>query len=124
MAYNWQKIKEDSLELIEEHRIPFIEHLISYLPCSKDAFYANKLHESDEIKKAIDLQKTKIKSKLLFRMSESDNATAQIAAYKLLSNSFELKKLTGQFVDHTSKGNQIQGFNIAPPDDSTDKPDN
>jgi len=105
-----------ALEAIEEHKPPFISHLLAYLPCSKTAFYELGLNETDSIKDALNRVKVDFKTKILANMMESESATAMIASYKLLSDDIELKKLNGQNVDITSKGDKITGFEIVAPE--------
>jgi len=107
MAYKTEELVETSLKAIEEYKLPFIEHLIAYLPCDKTTFYNHNLHENNAIKEAIEKQKVAKKTKLLNKWLEGDNATTQVACYKLLSNDTEFAKLSGQQVDHTSKGKEI-----------------
>jgi hypothetical protein len=104
MAYNTEDLEKQALKAIKEHKVPFIEHLVSYLPCDKTTFYAHNLHESNVIKEAIEKQKVDKKSIIMNKWLNGDNATAQIAAYKLLSNDSEFCKLSGQQIDHKNNG--------------------
>jgi hypothetical protein len=103
MSYSKEELERLSLEAIEEHNPPFINHLISHLPCSSSTFYDLGLEKSEAIKDAINKVKTGKKTKLLDKMSDSDSASAQIAAYKLLSDDNEFSKLSGQQLNQTIK---------------------
>lgn len=120
MPYTTEELEEIALKAIEEHKTPFHSHLISHMPISMATFYNHKLEELESIKTALNKVRTEKKTKILDKMSSSDSASAQIAAYKLLSDDHEFSKLSGQQIDHTSKGEKVQGFNIVPPDDNTD----
>ena len=117
MAYNTKDLEAQALSLIKNEKLAFIEHVVAYLPCDKSTFYAHGLHESNVLKEALDFQKIEKKRELQNKWMESDNATTQIALYKLLSNKEEFSKLCGQQVDHTSKGNSVTGFEIVAPDE-------
>ena len=107
MAHNKQELEKQSLELIQKLEIPFISHLVTHLPCSGATFYNLELEKLDTIKDAINKVKVSKKTQLLEKMSNSDVAAAQIAAYKLFSDDTEFSKLTGAQVDHTSKGKSV-----------------
>ena len=53
MAYDTKELEKKALTAINKHKLMFIEHIVAFLPCSKETFYVHKLHESDAIKKAI-----------------------------------------------------------------------
>lgn len=123
MAYNKDELEQLALQAIEEHNTPFISHLVARLPCSSSTFYDLGLEKSESIKDALNKVRVGFKSTLLTNMMASESAAAMIASYKLLSDNVELKALNGQNVDITSKGDKIQGFEIADPNDSEDKTD-
>ncbi len=107
MGYNTKELEKLALEAIEEHEIPFINHLVAYMPCSRQTFYDHGLDKIDTIVDSLSKQKITKKTKLLNKMLDSDNATCYTTAYKLLSDDKEFSKLSGQQVDHTSKGDKI-----------------
>ena len=117
MAYDTQDLEAQALSLIENEELAFIEHVVAHLPCDKSTFYAHGLHESNVLKEALEFQKISKKQELQRKWMDSDNATTQIALYKLLSNKDEFSKLCGQQVDHTSKGQAVTGFEIVAPDE-------
>ena len=72
MAYDKVKILEKTFDVIEKHKLFFIEDVVAYLPCTKTTFYEFFPIDSDEmntIKGMIEENKVKIKvtirSKLL-----------------------------------------------------------
>ena len=52
--YKTEDLVKKTLAAVKKHKLMFIEHIIAYLPCSKETFYNHKLHELDAIKKAIE----------------------------------------------------------------------
>lgn len=110
MAYNKEELEKLALKAIEDHKPPFISHLVAYLPCSSSTFYDLGLEKSELIKDAINKVKVSLKTKLLKDMLSSDSASAQIASYKLLSDDNEFHKLSGQQIDHRSNGNELKSL--------------
>jgi hypothetical protein len=66
---------------------------------SQTTGYKYGLDDLEEIKKAIDQQKTSLKKKMRRNWRNSDNATLQIAEFKLLSSDDELARLNTQKVN-------------------------
>lgn len=112
MAYDKEELEKKALIAIKKHKLVFLEEVISYLPCSKSTFYDLRLHESDLIKEEIQLIKVGLKIKMRKKWTDSENASLQIANYKLLASDEELTRLTSNKHDHTTKGDKIKG--IAP----------
>jgi hypothetical protein len=96
--YKTEELIEKSLKAIEQYGVHFIEDVIVHLPCSRATFYNHGLDKLDAIKDAIDVNKIKLKTNLRKKWYESDNATTQIALYKLIANPNELKALTNQTI--------------------------
>lgn len=99
MAYKKEELEKKCLAVIKEHKLVFLEEVISYLPCSKSTFYDLRLHESDLIKKEIQEIKVSLKTKMRRKWMNSENASLQIANYKLLASDEELARLTSSKVD-------------------------
>ena len=59
------------------------------------------------IKAAIATNRATAKNYMLNKWVASDNATLQISAMRLLSDSEEHQKLNQSYVDHTTKGEKI-----------------
>jgi len=109
--YNKTKIYEQALLIIEEEKLVFSHEVITILPISHDTFYRWWPVGSDkyeQLKEALEANRVSIKNKVRRKWEDSDNATAQIALYKLLGTPEERAVLSGQVVDITSKGQQIQ----------------
>lgn len=96
--------------LKSQNDIYTIEDLCPEIPLSKTWFYRKKLHEVDDIKEVLMENKRRIKRSLRTKWFQSDNATVQIALYRLLSTEKEMVKLTQNRTDITSKGEKIDKF--------------
>jgi len=103
MALKTEKMIKDCLKAIEKHNLLFIEDIISYVPFSKNTFYTHKLHENDDIKKALDFHRVSMKVGLRKKWYASDNPTVQIALYKLIATESEYERLSGSKEDDRGK---------------------
>lgn len=119
MAYNKDELEEQALKIIKDKGVPFVSHLVTYLPCSEATFYNLELDKLESIKGAINKERVNKKAKMLSWMATSENATATIACYKLMSDPTELALLNSQQIDHTSKGVKITGFSIVEPSEDS-----
>lgn len=107
MAYNKADLERQALEAIKENNLMFVTDVPTYLPCSVATFYNKKLEELESIKDALERNRSKTKNGLRAKWYKNDNATTQIALYKLLANEDELRKLNSQYMDHTTGGEKI-----------------
>lgn len=98
MAYDTKELTEKALAAIKENNLVFIEDVVAFLPCVKKTFYEHKLHESHDIKSALESNKVQMKVRLRQTWLMGDNATAQIALYKIIGDETELRRLTGQTI--------------------------
>lgn len=112
MAYDKKKLEAKAVDVIKKEKLLFVSHVIPYLECAESTFYDKDLEKSELIKGAIAENRVHAKKKMLNKWVDSDNPTLQIAGYKLISSDEEHEKLTGQRVDHTSKGESIKDINI------------
>lgn len=102
------KYEKDIIKCIKDNNIFQICDIFAFYPGLKSAqFYNLKLEKSEDIKKALDDNKVLIKASLKNKWYKSDNATLQLALFKLLSTDEELQKLAMQYIDHRSKGERI-----------------
>ena len=99
MTYSFKVLENKSLKLIREKKLTFIEDLVCYLPCSKTTFYAKNLNDSDILKDAILINKQIIKQALRLKWLKSENATTEIALYKLLGTEEERKVLNNNKIE-------------------------
>lgn len=100
------------LKVIKEKKIKFFEHAFAYLPFAKRTAENHDLHKMHTIKDAINENKVSAKDYMLSKWVESDNATLNISAYRLLSDSEEHQKLNQSYVDHTTKGKEINEIKV------------
>ena len=69
------------------------------------------------IKDALKKNRISTKKELRNKWREGENATTQVALYKLLADKDEFQRLASSHIDHTSKGQSVTGFEIAPPNE-------
>lgn len=118
--YNTTEIFEQSKKLIVKHKLLFIQDVVDFLPITRQTFYRYfplESEEMQEIKKLIDENKISIKSNLRAKWYNSDNATLQLALYRLTANEDEHRMLNQRYIDHTSGGEKITTINIIEPKD-------
>lgn len=70
---------------------------------SRATFYNHGLDKLDTIKDALEQNRINVKKGLRKKWYESDNATTQIALYRLTSTDEELSKLNSQKVEHSGE---------------------
>lgn len=98
--FDKKEIYEESIRLIKERDFYFIEDIVPFLPCSKATFYEYFPAGSDELDNIkVELNKKKIatKEKIRRKWAENDNATTQIALYKLTCTTEERKRLATNY---------------------------
>lgn len=116
--YDKEKLLNQAKKAIKEERLIFIDEVVAYLPCSLDTFYKYfpvGSEESEELKQLINNNKIEIKKGLRKKWYEGDNATTQLALYRLTSTQEEHHKLNQNYTDHTSNGetiNQVKDINL------------
>ena len=103
VAYNTNKLRKKALEAIKANGLVFVYEVFSFIGISKQTFYDHHLDESDEINTALAVNRNKIKASLRSKWYNSDNATTQIALYRLIANDEEFTRLTAQKVEHSGE---------------------
>ena len=119
MAYNTKELERQALEAINKYKLIWIEEVLSYLPCSKQTFYDHGLDKFDTIKTAITKNRTDLKVGLRKKWYDSDNATTQIALYKLIGTEDESDRIKSQKnkTEHTGTAFEKVTINIITPDE-------
>ena len=110
MAYDKEELEKQAIKAIKEHNLIFLEDVVCYLPCCRKTFFDHELHELHSIKEAIADNKVRIKQGLRHKWYDGENATTQLALYKLAASQEELDRLTTNKTDHTSKGEKIESI--------------
>jgi len=94
MAYTKQYLIDKCVKILEEDsNTAFVGDLIIQLPISKQTFYNHELDKVDSIKEGLAKNKTALKKLMRAKWLVSDNATLQVALYKLLADEDEYAKL-------------------------------
>ena len=104
MAYNTQDLEKEALEAIQENELVFFDEIANYVEPVIRTLYDHNLHEMQSIKNALKKNKLSVKKQLRDKWKKGDNATTQVALYKLLSDEYEFGKLSGQEVNHKNNG--------------------
>lgn len=110
MKYDKSKMFAQALKVIEENNLFFIEDIVAFLPMSKATFYDYFKLDSDElnaIKEKLEINKVKTKSSIRAKLYKSQKASELLALYRLIATPEEHRLLNQSYVDHTSKGQQI-----------------
>jgi hypothetical protein len=109
MAYDKGDIEDKALKVIQENKLVYFDELCLYLQPSRATLYNMGIDKLDSIKEAIGKNRVERKKKMRNKWEESDNATLQIAAYKLIAEDDEIAKITMSRVESTGKdGGAIQ----------------
>lgn len=101
------KYEKELLEVIKDKKIAFFDHCFGYTSFCAATAYNHQLEKLETIKNAIKENRVKAKNYMLNKWIASDNPTLQVAAMRLLSDSEEHKKLNQSYIDHTSKGKEV-----------------
>ena len=113
-AYSKQTLGRLSVIAAIKHGCTSIAEIVSLIPVGKSTFYNHKLEALDDIKDAVESNKIVTKISLRQRWLESDNATTQIALYKLVADDNERRKLSMNHHDHTTRGEAIEQSPLVP----------
>lgn len=101
MAYDTEDLKAKALSAITENDLCFTDDVIGFLPCAKQTFYDHGLDQSDELKDALEQNRVNAKRRARNKWAESENATLQIAHYRLISDEEDRRKLSQQYNQHS-----------------------
>jgi hypothetical protein len=98
MAYVKEDIVNMALEAIDKEDCVNIEEVISCLPIATSTFYAWELEKSESIRTAINQKKVALKKAMRKKWRGSDNATLQIAEFRLMATDEEREAISVQTV--------------------------
>ncbi len=111
IMYNKQKIFEQAKEAITKNNLFFIEDIVAFLPIAKKTYYEYfplESNESNELRDLIDTNKIKTKSAIRAKLFKGEKAAELLSLYRLICTNEERQMLNQQYIDHTSKGEQIK----------------
>ena len=117
-AYTTAELFEKAKEIIPRHKLIFVEDVCAYLGISKTTFYKHievGTDELNELRELLNKNCIDIKVGLRKKWFDSDNATLQMALYKLTSTDVEHRKLQQNYTEHevSSTGININFVNHA-----------
>ena len=110
-AYTTAELFEKAKEVIPKYKLIFIEDVCAYMGINKTTFYRHlpvDSNEFNELRDLLDKNCIDIKVGLRKKWFDSDNATLQMALYKLTSTDIEHRKLQQNYSDVTTKGERIE----------------
>ena len=116
MAYDKNKIFEQAKELIEKHKLFFVEDIVSLLPVARSTFweyFPDKSDEMDSIKEMLDKNRVEIKSSMRSKWYKSDAPALQIALMKIISTNEEAHRLNGSKQEIESKVTQTTKIDLS-----------
>lgn len=123
MAYNKNKIFEQSKSVIKKHRLFFIEDIVAYLPIAKKTFYEYfpvESNECNELKELLETNKINVKVAIRKKLQAGYKAAELIALYKLICTDEERRSLSMQEIKHTGELN-ITGIEYIVPNENKNK---
>jgi len=116
MAYETTELNEKAKAAITKHNLLFVEDVCSYIGIVKSTYYEHFPIDSNDSNELSDLlEKNKINLKIGMRKNwyeQKQNATLQMALYKLCSTDTEHKKLQQNYTDLTTNN---ESLNVAQP---------
>jgi 23S rRNA G2069 N7-methylase RlmK/C1962 C5-methylase RlmI len=112
MAYDRTEIEAQAVKAIEEHKLTFFDEISLYVEPTRATLYEWGFDKLDTIKEAIAKNRIQKKKKMRNKWEDSENATLQIAAYKLIAEDEEIAKITMNKMELSGdKGGPIQTEN-------------
>jgi ACT domain-containing protein len=109
-------------EVIEKHKLFFIEDVCAFIGISKDTFYRwwpGHSPQYKEIAEMLERNKIETKASIRLKLYQSKKAGELLALYKLIATDEERRMLSMNYHDHTSRGEKI-----STPVDLSKLPDN
>lgn len=99
MAKKREQYEKEITECIKKNRLVFVAHIFGYYTDLKmSQFYNLKLEQSEMIKNAIAENRSKACGYMVNKWIASDNATLQIAGYRLVATEEERMALNQEYV--------------------------
>ena len=110
MAYDTTILKAKAIEAIEKNKLIFVEDICAYIGINKTTYYLHfpvDSNDNNELSELLEKNKIALKVGMRKKWYDSENATMQMALYKLCSTDIEHKKLQQNYTDVTSKDEKI-----------------
>ena len=110
MAYDTETLKTKAIEVIKKNRLIFVEDVCAMIGINKTTFYNHfpiQTNDFNELTELLEENKISLKVAMRKKWFDNDNATLQMALYKLCSTPEEHKKLQQNYVDHTTNDESI-----------------
>ncbi len=110
MAYDTEVLKKKAIEAINRNKLLFVEDICAYIGINKTTYYVHfpiDSNDNNELSEMLEKNKIDLKVGMRKKWYDSENATMQMALYKLCSTPEEHKKLQQNYSDITSDGKQI-----------------
>lgn len=111
MPYNTETLKQKAIETIKKNRLIFVEDVCAMLGIAKSTFYVHfpvGKDDSNELMNLIYENRQVLKIGMRKKWFDSDNATLQMALYKLCSTDVEHRKLNQNYTDITNNNEPIK----------------
>jgi hypothetical protein len=105
------KYETELIETIHKHQWMRWAHIDwASLSFSRKTAYNYNLHELHTIKEAFEQNRSKATNYLLQKWIKSDNATLQIAAFKIIAETDDHKRLNQTYVDQKNENVDLSKF--------------
>lgn len=119
MAYKTSDLRQRAIESIKRHNLVFFEDIYAYIGVAPSTFYEHFPKDSkdyNELSALLTENKIKLKNGLRKKWYDLENPTGWKHLYLLIGTEEEVERLHGsnQRVDHTSKGDKIEGISFLP----------
>lgn len=92
--YTKETVQRLAIVAVIKENCLFMTDLSAFMPMCRELLYEHGIHKMDIVKDAITNNKIKVKHSMRAKWYKSENATLNIALYKLISNEDELSRLT------------------------------
>jgi len=123
MAYDKDKIFEQSKEAIVSRKLFFIEDIVSFLPCSKTTFYdyfPPDSNELNELKELLETNRVELKVSMRSKWYKSNAPALQMALMKLIATPDELRRLAmNHIVSEETEKPIFPGIDLDVPKDNS-----
>lgn len=109
------RYEAEMIDAIKKHKWMRWSHIDwEVLPFGRSTAYSHGLDKLDTIKDAFAQNRHKATNYLLQKWIQSDNATLQIAAMRIVADEDDRQRLNQQYVDHTTKGKEVPTLTFVP----------